>query len=177
MNNTEKYLPIGTVVMLKGARKRVMITGFVIKAKDVENKVFDYMGCLFPEGVISSDKNLLFDHEQIENVYYLGYSDDEQKQFLAKLNDYMTKNPNVGMNQQNTVVQNSNPVSTPTPVSNPVNNIEDTMSNINLSAPATAVSKMQQDTAVSSSITPVAPQQTIAIDPVKEDIFSSIPNQ
>ena len=54
MISEEKYLPIGTVVLLKGAEKRVMITGFCateLKESD-ETKTWDYSGCIYPEGFI-----------------------------------------------------------------------------------------------------------------------------
>lgn len=81
----EKYLPIGSVVLLKDAKKRVMITGFAVQSKETGDKMYDYIGCLYPEGVISSDQNLLFDHDQIDKVYYMGYSDKEWKELEAKL--------------------------------------------------------------------------------------------
>lgn len=87
--NTEKFLPIGTVVMLNGGAKRVMITGFCTIASDDNSTMYDYCGCLYPEGVVSSDKNLLFNHNQIAKIYALGYSDDEEKEFKAKLNEVL----------------------------------------------------------------------------------------
>lgn len=87
----EKYLPIGTVVLLKNGQKRVMITGFCAIPGDDTKKVYDYIGCLYPEGFISSSQNLLFDHDQIEKLYYLGYSDDEEKEFKKKLKDTLTE--------------------------------------------------------------------------------------
>lgn len=81
----EKYLPIGTVVMLNGGKKRVMVTGFCCMDKSDDSKIYDYSGCLYPEGFISSDKNFLFNHEQIDKVYYMGLSDDEEKKFKEKL--------------------------------------------------------------------------------------------
>ena len=87
--NTEKFLPIGTVVMLNGGAKRVMITGFCTIASDDNAKMYDYCGCLYPEGVVSSDKNLLFNHNQIAKIYALGYYDDEEKEFKAKLNEVL----------------------------------------------------------------------------------------
>ena len=87
--NTENFLPIGTVVMLNGGAKRVMITGFCTIASDDNAKMYDYCGCLYPEGVVSSDKNLLFDHNQIAKIYALGYSDDEEKNFKVKLKEVL----------------------------------------------------------------------------------------
>lgn len=90
--NKEKFLPIGSVVLLKNAKKRIMVTGFAAKGKETGDKVFDYIGCLFPEGVISSDKNLLFNHDQIDKLYYIGYSDNDEKEFKQKLKEYIEKN-------------------------------------------------------------------------------------
>lgn len=82
----EKYLPIGTVVMLKDGQKRIMITGFVCKENENE-KIYDYCGCLFPEGVISPDKNLLFNHSQIVKIYHMGLNDEEEINFKEKLKE------------------------------------------------------------------------------------------
>jgi len=92
--NKEKYLPVGSVLMLKNGKKRVMITGFVATAPETEGKVYDYIGCLYPEGVISSDKNLLFNHDQISEIYYMGYVDDEWKKVEVKLKELVEKQLN-----------------------------------------------------------------------------------
>ena len=87
----EKYLPIGTVVMLKEGSKRVMITGFCTIGGENKNKIFDYCGCLYPEGFISSNQNLLFDHSQIEKIYHMGLIDEEEEDFKNKLADIIKK--------------------------------------------------------------------------------------
>ncbi len=84
MDNS-KYLPIGTVVLLKGGTKRVMIYGFCCKGEG-SDKIYDYVGCLSPEGFISANKNLLFDHEQIDKIINMGLVDEEEKKFKEKLN-------------------------------------------------------------------------------------------
>jgi Uncharacterized protein conserved in bacteria len=87
----EKYLPVGTVVMLKGGKKRAMITGFCTSSNDNTEKVFDYSGCLYPEGFLSSEQTLLFDHEQIVQIYYMGLIDEEEEKFKAHLKEVMSK--------------------------------------------------------------------------------------
>ncbi len=82
----EKYLPIGTVVMLKGGSKRLMITGFCSMPVDNKNTVYDYAGCMYPEGFLSSDQTALFNHDQIEKVYYMGLVDEEEEKFKQQLN-------------------------------------------------------------------------------------------
>lgn len=82
----EKYLPIGTVVLLKGGRKRAMITGFCSVAQENQEKIYDYSGCVYPEGYLSSNQVCLFDHDQIDKIFFLGYEDDEERTFKDKLN-------------------------------------------------------------------------------------------
>lgn len=81
----DKYLPIGTVVLLKGGTKRVMITGFCSVAQEELDKIYDYSGCVYPEGYLKSDQVCLFDHEQIEKICFVGFEDEEEKTFKDKL--------------------------------------------------------------------------------------------
>lgn len=83
--NREKYLPLGTVCLLKDATKRVMIIGFAAKGKETGSKTYDYVGVMYPIGMISSTQNLLFNHDQIDKIYYMGYTDEEDKKFKEKL--------------------------------------------------------------------------------------------
>lgn len=82
----EKYLPIGTVVLLKGGKKRAMITGFCSVAQENQEKIYDYSGCVYPEGYLSSNQVCLFDHDQIEEIFFVGFEDEEEKAFKEKLN-------------------------------------------------------------------------------------------
>lgn len=82
----DKYLPIGSVVLLKGAQKKLMIFGRYQKEKD-EDKVWDYIGCLYPEGNLDLEHSYLFQHEQIDTVYYLGCVNEEEQEFQKILQD------------------------------------------------------------------------------------------
>ena len=84
-NNYGKFLPIGTVVLLKGAKKRLMIIGFCSYDLAKKDKAYDYTGCLYPEGVINSKEMALFNHSQIDKIYYLGLRDKEEVEFKKKL--------------------------------------------------------------------------------------------
>ncbi len=66
-----------------------MICGFCCHGTGENDKLFDYVGCLSPEGFISSDKNLLFNHDQIEKIISMGFVDEEEKQFKEKLNNVL----------------------------------------------------------------------------------------
>ena len=89
-----KYLPIGSVVLLENATKRLMITGFAIKPNEEKNIVYDYSGCLYPEGILTSDSIAVFNHDQIKQIFALGFSDAEEKEFKEKLNEVITKSNN-----------------------------------------------------------------------------------
>lgn len=86
-----KYLPIGSVVMLKDATKRLMITGYCVSEKANPEKTFDYSGCLYPEGFLSSEQTCLFDHAQIAKIYCIGYTDEEQQKFMETLKELANK--------------------------------------------------------------------------------------
>ncbi len=81
----KKFLPIGSVVLLKESQKRIMIIGVKQKQSD-SDKVWDYSACLFPEGIIDPDRLYLFDADQIERLYFVGLQDGESLTFLDKLN-------------------------------------------------------------------------------------------
>ena len=101
----EKYLPIGTVVLLKGGKKRAMITGFCSVAQENQEKIYDYSGCVYPEGYLSSNQVCLFDHDQIDKIFFLGYEDEEERAFKDKLNKIVAsieeENANAGANVEN----------------------------------------------------------------------------
>ena len=80
-----KFLPVGTVVLLENGSKRVMINGFCTMDANKPDKIYDYSGVLFPEGSLSSDQTLLFDHSQIVRVDHYGLEDQEEKDFKVKL--------------------------------------------------------------------------------------------
>ena len=79
-----KYLPIGTVVLLKEAEKKLMIIGY---GCNNENKMYDYAGCLYPEGIFNLENLFAFDHEQISHIFHTGFIDEEQENFQSKLKD------------------------------------------------------------------------------------------
>lgn len=89
MEKKEKFLPIGSVVLLEGGTKKVMITGFCSVSNDNRKKVYDYIGCIYPEGYLSSNQICLFDHSQIKEISYIGYESDDEKEFNNTLNDIL----------------------------------------------------------------------------------------
>ncbi len=87
-----KFLPIGSVVLLENATKKVMITGYCSVSEENLKKIWDYCGCIFPEGIISTDFTILFDHNQIKEIYHMGMvEDEEEKLFQKQLNEAYEK--------------------------------------------------------------------------------------
>jgi len=96
MDIEERFLPIGTIVLLKGGKKELMITSYCIVPSgevydkngkiDAQGKMFDYGACVYPEGMVTSDQLFAFNHEQIERVCFKGYETDSQKEISKILN-------------------------------------------------------------------------------------------
>lgn len=81
----ERTLPIGTIVRLKDATKRIMIIGYCKYQMGDQETIYDYAGCVYPEGFLSPDTTALFNHEQIERIYALGFQNEERFVFEEKL--------------------------------------------------------------------------------------------
>lgn len=78
-------LPLGSVVLLNGGTKKVMIIGYCMKTPEKPNKMYDYCGCVFPEGVLRSDVTCVFDHEQIKEICFAGFKNDEANKFIDRV--------------------------------------------------------------------------------------------
>ena len=85
MSIQNELLPIGSVVLLKDSTKRVMIVGLKQRQEN-EEKIWDYSGCLYPEGMLDPDHLFLFDHEQIQTLFFIGFQDGEGMTFMINLN-------------------------------------------------------------------------------------------
>lgn len=87
----ERYLPIGTVVLLKNAEKRIMITGFASMSPETGDKIFDYSGCPYPEGFLNYNEVCVFNHNQISKVVFKGFVDEEEIDFKKDLVEHISK--------------------------------------------------------------------------------------
>ena len=92
----ERFLPIGTVLLLKGGKKEVMITSYCIfptniqikdgKAVKPDQKMYEYGGCIYPEGILDSSMSCAFNHNQIEKILHMGYESPAQEKLSKTLN-------------------------------------------------------------------------------------------
>lgn len=82
--NALHLLPVGTVVLLKGGSKKLCIYG----RRQIQlstRKMYDYIGCLYPEGYIDENHSYLFNHEDIDVVVHRGFANYEETEFLQAL--------------------------------------------------------------------------------------------
>lgn len=123
----ERFLPIGTVVLLKDAQKRLIIIGYDVKNN--ANAPRDYCGCFFPEGLKGPTSLMVFDHSKIDKVYHMGLRDEESEKFFENLNSLVSQratfeeeakseNSNIEENNKNNPYNNSNLISNPIPTDN-----------------------------------------------------------
>ena len=89
MENIKELLPIGSVVKLKDATKRLMITGVI--QTDIDGNDYDYIAVLYPEGNVTQETQFLFQHTDIEYIIFRGYEDDEREGFLNRLAEFYSK--------------------------------------------------------------------------------------
>jgi hypothetical protein len=87
----EGLLPIGTVVLLKNSTKKLMIIGLCQAEADDPDSIWDYCGCVFPEGYLGPEKMYMFNGDQIEQVFALGYQDQEQMKFKKYADEALEK--------------------------------------------------------------------------------------
>ena len=80
--NTERLLPIGSVVLLKDAEKELMIIGILPRTSDAQ---YDYIAVLHPEGYLNDTAIFTFNHEDIAKVNYLGYMNAAYQLFRSEV--------------------------------------------------------------------------------------------
>lgn len=93
----ERFLPIGTVVLLKGAKKELMITSYCVfptgtqiqkdgTETEAKKTIYEYGGCTYPEGIVEANVIHAFNHEDIDKILHMGYETDQYKEFTEILN-------------------------------------------------------------------------------------------
>ena len=91
----QKYLPLGSVVILNGGIQKLMIVGRGLNVKkDNETFFFDYGGVLFPQG-LTGDQLIYFDHVGVAKVVSYGYMDEDSAIIDDQLEKYVRDNPNI----------------------------------------------------------------------------------
>lgn len=87
MTKITNLLPVGSVVELREANKKLTIIGILVNNNGAK---FDYIAVLFPEGYIDPQYMYAFNHEDIEKVHFLGYMNSEFQLFRSTLEKDIT---------------------------------------------------------------------------------------
>jgi len=82
------YLPIGTIVIIKNNKEKIMITGYFCSN---DKRTYEYSGCIYPYGVGDNNKSILFNHKNIKKILYVGFYNDECRDYIKKLVNTYTK--------------------------------------------------------------------------------------
>ncbi|MBQ1290297.1 MAG: DUF4176 domain-containing protein [Lachnospiraceae bacterium] len=83
-------LPIGSVVRVQGSEALLLVTG--TNVSDPAGNIYDYQACFYPVGFLSEDQLAAFNHTDIEEIYAVGYLDEESRDFqrqAQELNQYL----------------------------------------------------------------------------------------
>lgn len=86
-NNIKELLPIGSVIRLRGAKRYLMVFG-ICQTEKSNNKTYDYIGVIWPEGNLGEKTQILFNHADVEEVAFTGMENDVRQTFIEKLSAY-----------------------------------------------------------------------------------------
>lgn len=80
---------IGSIVYLKeGSQKLMIINRGPIVEIESQKYLFDYSACKYPVGVVE-DQIYYFNEENIDNVIFEGYSDQDETRFQKLFKEMM----------------------------------------------------------------------------------------
>ena len=87
-NHIRGLLPTGSVVLLEGGVKPLMVYG--IRQADAKDpgKEYDYIGVFYPEGNLGENTQFLFNHQDIREVLFRGFENAQREQFIDALVSY-----------------------------------------------------------------------------------------
>ena len=83
----KELLPIGSVVLLKDGQKKLMVFGIMQTDAGADNKEYDYIGVMYPEGNVGQEMQFLFNHADIAEVFHRGFENEERDAFITKLEE------------------------------------------------------------------------------------------
>lgn len=79
----EQLLPVGSIVRLKRLPEhRFMIMGYL---QEIEGKVYDYLGTVYPTGLLDDKSCFGFQTDEIEDLEFMGYLDEDGKAFTVMI--------------------------------------------------------------------------------------------
>lgn len=83
--SNESVLPVGSVVKIESLDALVMVIGY---EPSMEDMMAEYLGVIYPMGLISDQSAVAFDGSTIEEVVFTGYLDEEGERGFAAVRQY-----------------------------------------------------------------------------------------
>lgn len=81
------FLPLGTVLVLRGNPRKVMVVARAVVVNQPEGRrYYDYGACLWPEGVLG-DELAYFNQDAIRKVVQEGHSDGDEELMAETLRE------------------------------------------------------------------------------------------
>lgn len=97
-------LPIGSVVLLENSKKKVMVVGLAQRSAQNPDRIYDYVGVVFPEGFLDASKMILFNNNNIDQVFMIGYQDAEELSFKMRMDEALRKLRTEGEDEDTTAL-------------------------------------------------------------------------
>lgn len=87
-----RMLPIGTIVKLDiVSSEKIMIISRLAKRNEADVQLWDYCGCAAPDGFMQADSLRFFNHDDIQQLLFIGFQDEQELKYSVALSDYKDK--------------------------------------------------------------------------------------
>ncbi len=91
----DTYLPLGSIVLLKGGAQKVLIIARALNVRNGDKTFFfDYGGVPYPEGLVS-DQIAYFNKDSVGRVVFEGFRDADDENMVDNINAYLAANPDI----------------------------------------------------------------------------------
>lgn len=94
MNDKDYILPLGTVVRTEHGEMKLIIVG---RAQLFDNEgttgYFDYSALAYPQGVTGNERFAFFNHEDISEIFFEGYRDEQEIDFANRYDEALKSSP------------------------------------------------------------------------------------
>ncbi len=88
MKNVD-YLPLGSIILTEGGIQKILVIARgIIVDNNGQELFFDYGGVPYPMGLMGNDM-LYFNHENIREVVFEGFADEDDKIIVENINNYI----------------------------------------------------------------------------------------
>ncbi len=91
----EKYMALGSVVLLEGGTQKLLLIARALHVKNgAKTFFFDYGAVPYPQGLIG-DQMIYFNSKDISKVIFEGYSEVEDENLVEGINRYLETHPDI----------------------------------------------------------------------------------